>query len=176
MTATATDPRYPIGKFEPQAFSEKLKQQWLTDLSFLPKDVEVAIENLDEHQLETPYREGGWKINQLVHHIADSHMNGFIRCKLALTEDAPTIKPYQQDAWVNTDDVITEPINVSITLLYALHRKWVSLLQNVPEEKWQQCKVFHPEHEKYFTLWNLLGTYAWHGRHHVAHIKNAKGK
>ena len=98
------DPRYPIGQFEPQPFSEKQKAAWLADIQFLPRAVEMAIENLDAAQLETPYRDGGWSVKQLVHHIADSHMNAYIRFKLALTEENPTIRPYFEDRWAELND------------------------------------------------------------------------
>jgi hypothetical protein len=165
----ATDPRYPVGEYEPQLFSEKLKTEWLNDLKFLPTDLENAVVNLDEFQLQTPYRNGGWTVHQLVHHIADSHINAYVRFKLCLTEDNPTIKPYEQNDWVQTADVVSEPINVSITLLHALHRRWHAALVNLNEADWQRT-VFHPEHKKDMTLWHLLGMYAWHGKHHVAHI------
>lgn len=170
MSAETTDSRYPIGTYEPQPYSEELKTQWLRELKFLPTDLEYAIQNLDEAQLDTPYREGGWTVKQLVHHVADSHINAYTRFKLALTEDNPTIKPYEEKDWAVLDDVFTVPINVSLTLLHALHQRWHALIKNLPPEKWNRT-VYHPEQRKSMSLWYLLGTYAWHGRHHVAHIK-----
>src|ERR1700710_967236 len=99
------DIRYPIGKFQPQTFSQKQKDEWLLDLKFLPSELELAVQNLDEHQLQTPYRDGGWTVHQLVHHIADSHMNAYIRFKLGYTENNPTIKPYEEKLWAETADV-----------------------------------------------------------------------
>ncbi|WP_207496691.1 YfiT family bacillithiol transferase [Aridibaculum aurantiacum] len=171
MTTTNIDPRYPIGEFQLQPFSHKLKEQYLTDLTFLPTDVEMAVLNLDEPQLDTPYREGGWTIRQLVHHIADSHMNAYIRFKLAMTEDNPTITPYQEKHWANLADVYDEPINMSITLLHALHRRLVTALRSIEDGDWESRSVFHPGHQRKLTLWELLGIYSWHSRHHVAHIK-----
>ncbi|MEP6467181.1 MAG: YfiT family bacillithiol transferase [Parafilimonas sp.] len=163
------DLRYPRGKFQPKPFSQKQKDEWLLDIKFLPSELELAIQNLDEHQLQTPYREGGWTIHQLVHHIADSHMNAFMRFRLGLTEDNPTIKTYDENAWVNLNDVKTLPINISTTLLHALHKRLSAMLENLEDDKWERT-VYHPVQEKQITLWNLLGTYAWHGKHHVAHI------
>jgi uncharacterized damage-inducible protein DinB len=161
--------QYPLGKYEPQDFSETVKEQWLNDLAFLPQDVEQSILNLDEHQLNTPYRAGGWTVQQLVHHIADSHMNAYIRFKLGLTEDNPTIKPYEEKEWALLPDVTEVPINVSLTILHAMHKRLVVVLKSLTNEQWQRT-VVHPEHGKQMTLWFLLGMYAWHGKHHTTHI------
>jgi uncharacterized damage-inducible protein DinB len=163
------DLRYPIGKFEPQPYSKEQKEKWLTDLRFLPQDVEHAILNLDEQQLHTAYRDGGWTVHQLVHHIADSHMNSLIRFKLGLTEDNPTIKPYDENAWVKLDDVKNLPINISITLLHGIHTRLVAAIKDLSDEQWERA-VVHPEHGKQMSLWFLLGMYAWHGKHHTRHI------
>ena len=163
------DPRYPIGKYEPQPFSENQKQSWLNDIKFLPQLLENAVLNLDEIQLNTPYRDGGWNLKQVVHHVADSHINAYCRYKLGLTEDNPTIRPYEEKEWAQLNDVTTVPINVSLTLLHALHSRWYSAIKDLPDETWNRT-VLHPEHNKTFTLWHLLGMYAWHGKHHVAHI------
>lgn len=163
------DTRYPIGKYMPQPFSEKQLQDWLIDIRFLPQHLENAILNLDEKQLETPYRSGGWTVKQLVHHVADSHMNAYIRFKLGLTEENPVIKPYDESAWANLPDTQNLPVNISLTLLHALHTRWVEVLKGITREDWNRT-VFHPEHKKEMTLWFLLGMYAWHSRHHTAHI------
>jgi len=163
------DLRYPIGKYEQQPFSAKQLKEWSIDIQFLPQHLENAVLNLDEAQLERPYRDGGWTIRQVVHHVADSHMNAYIRFKLALTEDNPTIKPYDEGAWANLADTKIVPINISLTLLHALHVRWMEVVQSIKEEEWNRT-VFHPEHQKVMTLWYLLGSYAWHGRHHTAHI------
>ncbi|MBC7886686.1 MAG: putative metal-dependent hydrolase [Ferruginibacter sp.] len=163
------DLRYPIGKYIPVPFSEKQLQDWLTDISFLPRHLENAIINLDESQLNTPYRPEGWTVKQLVHHVADSHMNAYIRFKLGLTEVNPTIKPYDQDAWVNLADTQNLPVNISLTILHALHLRWIEILKAISTTDWNRT-VFHPEHKKEITLWHLLGMYAWHGKHHVAHV------
>ena len=173
MNITSTDLRYPIGPYEPQPFSGKQKDEWLNDIKFLPQLLENAVINLDEPQLLTPYREGGWTIQQLVHHVADSHMNAYIRFKLGLTEDNPTIRPYDQVAWALLSDTEKLPINISLTLLYALHTRWYSVISDLRIEDWERT-VFHPEHKKEMTLWYLLGMYACHGRHHVAHITSLR--
>ncbi len=167
------DEKYPIGKFEPQPFSEDQKLRWLDDIKFLPAAVENAILNLDEAQLQTPYRNGGWTVHQLVHHIADSHMNAYTRFKLGLTEDNPTIKTYQEKLWAELDDVKKLPINISLTLLHALHARWYEAIKNLSEEQWNRT-VFHPDQKKDLTLWHFLGTYAWHGKHHVVQITNLR--
>jgi len=163
------DLRYPRGKYLPQPFSHKQKEEWLLDIKFLPSELELSVQNLDAYQLSTPYREGGWTVQQLIHHVADSHMNAYIRFKLALTEDEPTIKPYDQDAWVQLNDVKNLPVNVSLTLLHALHQRWVAMIEELSEGQWERA-IFHPEHKKLISLWEMLGMYAWHGKHHLAHI------
>lgn len=167
------DPRYPIGKYEPRPFSEKQRDEWLADIKFLPEEVERAILNLDEAQLQTPYRDGGWTVQQLVHHLADSHMNAFIRFRLGLTEDNPTIKPYDENQWATLADVNTVPINVSLTLLHALHQRMYATIKNLTIEQWDRT-IVHPEHNRQMSLWILLGLYAWHGRHHTAHITSLR--
>lgn len=167
------DPRYPIGKVQLVEYSEKEKDSRIADVLFLPRMLEYAVLNLDEMQIQTPYREGGWTIHQLVHHLADSHMNSFIRFKLALTEDNPSIKPYDEDQWSRLPDVSNMPINISITLLHSLHRRWHTLLESMSEQDFQRT-VFHPEHQRNISLWDMLLIYAWHGKHHVAHITNLR--
>ena len=163
------DLRYPMGKYLPQPFSHEQKEKWLLDLKFLPEELETAIQNLDAFQLNTAYREGGWTVRQLIHHVADSHINAYIRFKLGLTEVNPTIRPYEEKEWAKLADVEAVPINVSLTLLHALHQRWVSAIKDISEEEWERT-VFHPEHKINMSLWYLLGMYAWHGRHHVKHI------
>jgi len=163
------DPRYPIGKYEPQPYSEEQKKKWLLDLQFLPEGIERAIQNLDEAQLDTPYRTDGWTVKQLVHHVADSHMNAYIRFKLGLTEENPVIKPYEEKEWANLPDTFSVPINVSITLLHALHIRWVAAIKDLTQDQWNR-NVFHPASKREMTLWFLLGLYAWHSNHHLAHI------
>ena len=173
MEPTSIDLRYPIGKYVAQPYSEQLETQWLNDIKLLPLQLEQAVLNLDAHQLHTAYREGGWTVQQLVHHIADSHMNAYIRFKLGLTESNPIIKTYDEKAWAEMQDVENLPINVSITLLHALHLRWVEALIDLKEDQWNRT-LLHPEHNRTLTLWHFLGLYAWHGNHHVAHINSLR--
>ena len=166
---------FPIGKYVEQPYSEGQQRLWINDIRMLPGDMEQVILNLDEVQLNTPYREGGWTLRQVVHHVADSHMNAFIRFKLGLTEEHPQIKPYQQDAWAKLPDVERVPVNISLTLLHALHTRWAELLLSMSDQDWDRT-VIHPEYQKEMSLWYLLGLYAWHGRHHVAHIRSLRNR
>lgn len=165
--------QYPIGQYEPRPFSIKRREEWLMDIRYLPQLLENAILNLDEAQLLTPYREGGWTVKQLVHHVADSHMNAMIRFKLGLTEDNPTIKPYMEERWAELPDTHNLPVNISLTLLHALHARWYELLRHIVESDWTRTLV-HPQHGKQMTLWELLGLYSWHGRHHTAQITHLR--
>ncbi len=169
--------RYPIGKFAEQDFAdapfeETLRDQLLTEIKVLPSALEMAVLNLDAAQLHSPYRPGGWTVNQLVHHVADSHMNAYTRCKLALTEDNPTIKTYNQDAWASLPDSAL-PVNISLTLLHALHARWYAILKDLSNADWQKS-FYHPEQKINFTVWEALKVYAWHGKHHVAHVTHLR--
>jgi uncharacterized damage-inducible protein DinB len=174
MSNSAIDPSYPIGKYEPQLYSAEQHQTWLNDIRYLPQLLENAVLNLDEAQLLTPYRDGGWTIKQVVHHVADSHSNAMIRFKLAMTEDSPTIKPYDEKAWAELNDVHELPVNISFTLLHALHARWYSCIKVLTADELQSMSVVHPQHKKKMTLWHLLGMYAWHGKHHTAHITSLR--
>lgn len=174
MLSTEIDYRYPIGEYEPKPFSIEQKVEWLADIKFLPLHLENALLNLDEAQIKTPYREGGWTVHQLVHHIADSHMNAYMRFKLGLTEDNPVIKAYDEKLWAEMEDVKKLPVNISITLLHALHIRWHETLKYMTDDEWNNRTIFHPEHKKTMRLWFLLGMYAWHGKHHVAHITSLR--
>ncbi|HQW84257.1 MAG TPA: putative metal-dependent hydrolase [Ferruginibacter sp.] len=165
--------KYPIGKYIVQPFSNTLFAEWLIDIKNLPQHLENAVLNLDEVQLDTAYREDGWTIKQVVHHVADSHMNAYIRFKLGLTEDNPTIKPYDEAAWALLSDTKNLPINISLTLLHSLHIRFYELLKNMTVDDMDRT-IFHPDHKKQFTLWELLGMYAWHGKHHTAHITSLR--
>jgi uncharacterized damage-inducible protein DinB len=139
-----------------------------------PAKVRAAVEGFTEQQLDTPYREGGWTVRQVVHHLADSHMNAYVRFKLALTEDEPTIKTYEQDRWADTVDSRTAPAEISLLLLDGLHDRWAMLLRSLSAADFAR-KFTHPEHGK-MTLERLLGLYAWHGRHHTAHITGLRDR
>jgi uncharacterized damage-inducible protein DinB len=173
MNPSLEELRYPIGQAQTKEYSEEQKRQWLNDIKFAPQLLESAVHNLDEQQLQTPYREGGWTVHQTVHHVADSHINAYCRFKLALTEDTPTIKPYEEALWAELSDTRNLPVNISLTLLHALHARLYELLKNLNEDDWKK-KIYHPEQKKEITLWELLGSYAWHGRHHAAHINSLR--
>jgi len=163
------DTRYPIGRHQPIGDAESAWEDALADIMHLPALLEQSIQNLDAAQLATSYREGGWDLRQLVHHVADSHMNAYIRCRLALTEEKPVIKPYDQDAWALLSDTNSVPVNVSLTLLHALHARWHALLSRL-EVNDRRRTVFHPEQQREISLREMVGMYAWHGRHHVAQV------
>ena len=165
---------YPIGLEEESdvyndMYGDALKFKLLSDIKMLPAMLEFAIQNLNADQLDTPYRPGGWTVHQLIHHIADSHINAYIRFKLALTENNPVIKPYDQEAWALLSDTKNLPINISLTLLHALHTRWYQLMYDMKEDQWQRT-IYHPERKKTLTLWELLKSYSWHSLHHTAHI------
>lgn len=162
---------YPIGRYQPiQEDKPELHNEWITMIEATPSWLDPVIENLDEAQLAVPYRPNGWNSKQVIHHIADSHMNGYIRIKLALTENNPAIKPYDENKWSELPDVSKEPVNVSITLLHALHRRWATTLRNLPPEAWHKS-YFHPEHNASVPIWSMTHHYVWHGRHHMEQIR-----
>lgn len=169
------DIKYPIGRVQILPFSEKVKNDCLADILFLPRMLEQAILNLSEEQLHTPYREDGWSSHQIIHHLADSHMNAFIRFKLGLTENHPTIKPYDQNKWASTADVHNVAVNLSITMLHSLHHRWYELMKTLTVEDFNRT-VYHPEQERDLTLWNLLLVYAWHGKHHATQITQLRAR
>ena len=170
------DLQYPIGKFtwnrkgEGLLASEAERQQWIAEIEEAPARLRAAIRGLTEAQLETPYRPGGWTVRQLVHHLADSHMNSYVRFRLALTEDEPTIKPYEQELWANLTDARSASPQVSLSLLTSLHERWVMLLRSLQPEDFARV-LKHPELGR-VTLEKNLALYAWHGKHHVAHISS----
>ncbi|REK76997.1 YfiT family bacillithiol transferase [Paenibacillus paeoniae] len=168
------DIRYPIGTFQHNSEIDAAQREaWIGDIASLPSQLRDAVTGLTQEQLSTPYRDGGWSVRQVIHHVADSHMNAYIRFKLALTEDNPSIKPYYEDRWAELHDTEAEPVETSLALLDALHRRWGTLLQGMSEEDYQRT-FFHPEQQKSMRLDLNLGMYAWHGRHHLAHIKSLK--
>lgn len=164
------DLRYPIGKYEPvtQATAAYVAD-CIETIAGLPEAMRNAVAGLDEEQLETPYRPDGWTVRQLVHHVGDSHLNSVIRFKWTLTEDTPTIKAYNEKDWAETDEVASTPLEVNLAFLEALHHKWVLLLKAMQPADWEKLLV-HPESGKHLSLGYMLGLYAWHSKHHVAHI------
>ncbi|MFJ7889784.1 YfiT family bacillithiol transferase [Lysinibacillus xylanilyticus] len=169
-----TDLRYPIGQFQfPEVVTAQQVQEWMEDIRLLPKQLADALNGVSEQALTKSYRENGWTVTQLVHHIADSHMNSFIRFKLALTEGAPTIKPYNEEEWAKLPDV-EMPIAASNKLIEGLLERWVYMLKSLTEEQLQRA-FNHPD-SGLMTLKKALALYAWHGKHHLAHIQIALAK
>jgi len=167
------DLRYPIGKMEmPKEVSALRRQLAIESIASAPKKLREAVHGLNEAQLDTPYREGGWTVRQVVHHVPDSHMNAYVRFKLALTEEEPTIKPYAEDRWAVLADTRTTPIEVSLMLLESLHTRWMRLLGSLAAADWKRT-FRHPE-LGVMNLERMLALYAWHGRHHVAHITSLR--
>ena len=168
------DLRYPIGRFVPHATSDPaVRAGQISILRLLPSTLQTAVDGLSRSQLDTPYREGGWTVRQLVHHIADSHANAYVRTKLALTEDWPTIKPYDEAAWARLADSRL-PIDSSLAMLGALHERWVALLESLSDADFERG-YNHPENGRQ-NLETVLGIYAWHSRHHTAHITNLRAR
>jgi uncharacterized damage-inducible protein DinB len=168
-----TELSYPIGKFNWEGdATDQQRQRFIDEIAGAPASIRAAVEGLSAEQLETPYRPGGWTVRQVVHHVADSHLNSYIRFRLALTEDEPTIKPYHEDRWAELDDARTAPLEVSLALLESLHQRWVHLLKSLKSEDFSRT-FRHPD-IGVLSLDKNLGLYAWHGRHHVAHITNLR--
>jgi uncharacterized damage-inducible protein DinB len=163
------DLRYPVGKFKydgPPSSEQKLA--FVEDIAQAPAQIRAAVNGLSDTQLHTPYRPGGWTVHQVVHHVPDSHLNSYIRFKLALTEENPTIKPYAEDRWAELSDTKDTPVEVSLKLLESLHERWVRLLRSLTTEQWKRT-FRHPELGE-MDLEKTLALYAWHGKHHAAHI------
>jgi len=163
------DPRYPIGKYTPpQEATPALRQQAIDSIAATPAKLKAALSGLNDAQLDTPYRDGGWTVRQVAHHVPDSHLNAYVRFRLALTEDQPTIKPYEEARWAELADAKSAPVAVSLALLEPLHDRWVRLLRSLTAADFARTFV-HPEHGVRTLDW-MLFLYAWHGRHHTAHI------
>lgn len=173
-----TDLRYPIGKFhfdappKDEEKSEEQKNKFIEEIAQTPANLRAAVGGLSAQQLDTPYRPEGWTVRQVVHHVPDSHLNSYVRFKLALTEDEPTIKAYDEDRWARLADTPTTPVEVSLAMLDSLHDRWVRLLRSLRPEDWKRS-FRHPERGLVTLEWNLA-LYAWHGRHHVAHITSLR--
>jgi hypothetical protein len=165
--------KYPIGKFSFQAPSTaEQRREWTAEIAAVPARLRAAIAGLNEKQLDMPYRDGGWTVRQVIHHVPESHMNAYIRFKLALTESEPTIKPYDEAAWAELAETRETPVEVSLALLEALHTRWVNLIKSMTDDDF--AKSFrHPE-LGVVPLEKNLALYAWHGKHHTAHIVNLR--
>lgn len=166
--------QYPVGKFQrPASVSPADRARWIATIAATPARMREAASSLTEQQLDTPYREGGWTARQVIHHVPESHMNSYIRFKLALTEDAPVIKPYDEAAWARLNDVPVAPVEASLALLEALHERWVVLMNGMSEADWKRGYI-HPEAKDRGTipLQEVLALYAWHCDHHLGHVKS----
>lgn len=173
MSDTAADPRYPVGKFqrgvEP---TPERRAEWIDEIARTPEQFRAAVQGLTDAQLDTSYRDGGWTVRQLAHHVPDSHMNAYTRFKLGLTEDNPGIKTYDEAAWALLEDTRATPVETSLALLEALHVRWVHVLRSMDDAQWART-IQHPDHGP-MRLENMLALYAWHGRHHVAHVTHLR--
>lgn len=166
--------RYPIGKFSaPSDITPAQREEYIAGIEKLPQDLRQAVASLSEEQLDTPYREGGWTLRQVVHHIPDSHINSYVRYKWTLTEDNPTIKAYYEDRWAELPDTQYAPVALSLDLLKAVHQRWVVLLRHMQEDDWAKSFV-HPGGQRTIRLDTALAMYVWHGKHHLAHIESLK--
>lgn len=169
-----SDPRYPIGPFTaPDPLDAAALDAALADLAALPATLRAAVAGLDDAQLDTPYREGGWTVRQVVHHVVDSHVNAYARHKLAMTEDEPTIRPYLEARWAELGEARAAPPELSLRLLDALHARWVTFLETLEAADFERG-FFHPEADQRMTLAWSVAMYAWHGRHHTAHVTSLR--
>ncbi|WP_317168177.1 YfiT family bacillithiol transferase [Pontibacter pamirensis] len=165
--------RYPIGKFAmSQPLTDEQIEQHILSIAGLPARLQEAVANMTQEQLDTPYREGGWTVRQVIHHLPDSHLNGYTRQKLALTEDTPTIRPYNEGEWAKLPDSLQGAPDISLALLTALHQRWVLLLKSLQPEQLER-KFIHPENGEQ-RIREHIELYAWHGEHHLAHITELK--
>ncbi|GGH12463.1 YfiT family bacillithiol transferase [Pedobacter zeae] len=168
--------KYPIGQFAmPDVFDQKQVDAWISEIEALPGQIKKTTENLTDEELNQPYRPGGWTLRQVVHHVPDSHLNAYIRFKLAIPEDVPVIRPYDEERWAETEEAKNGNIQLSLDLLAGLHTRWVAFLKTLRIEDYER-KYIHPAYTQELTLANMLGMYAWHGKHHLAHITNALTK
>lgn len=169
-----SDLRYPVGPFERRdTLTADERRAMIDTIAAAPARMREAVAGLDDAQLDTPYRDGGWTVRQVVHHVPDSHLNAYTRLKLALTEDDPLIRPYDEALWANLADSRDTPVEVSLTLLESLHARWVTLLRSMQESDFRRT-LRHPDHSGILTLDWLVAMYAWHSRHHVAHITSLR--
>jgi hypothetical protein len=167
--------QYPVGKFIfPKAYSQEEFFSWIQSIQDFPVLLRQEVQTLTGEQLDTPYREGGWTVRQVIHHCADSHMNSFCRFKLALTEDNPTVKPYHEDLWAELPDGKSAPIEDSLAIIQAVHTRWVLLMRAMKQEDFQKT-FYHPERKQSIALDFNVGLYAWHSRHHLGHVQLVSG-
>ncbi|MCB0569482.1 MAG: putative metal-dependent hydrolase [Phaeodactylibacter sp.] len=162
--------QYPIGEFKYQPYGEAQRNGYIDTIRRLPERLRGVVEHFTEAQLEQSYRPGGWSARQLIHHIADSHMNAYIRFKLILTEEKPVLKTYEEKLWAELQDTYFAPVEASLSILDGLHRRWVSLLEGISGPQWERTG-FHPEHHRDVSLLEFLALYDWHSRHHLEHLR-----
>jgi DinB superfamily len=169
-------PQYPIGKFQaPESISPRDRARYIDTIASAPARLRAAVHGISAIRLDTPYREGGWTVRQVIHHVPESHMNAYIRFKLALTENDPVVKPYDEAAWAGLNDIAATPIETSLTLLESLHQRWVILMRGMSERDWGK-RYIHPEANRgAMVLDYVLAMYAWHCDHHLAHVKSVVG-
>ena len=166
--------RYPIGKFTaPENISSANISQWIEEIEKLPFKCRNEFNNLTEDEIQLTYRPDGWNVRQIIHHIADSHINAYVRFKLALTEELPAIRPYDENLWAQLPDSRMAPVEMSLSLLEAVHSRWIFVIKNMKPEEFER-KYYHPENKKEFSLKTALALYAWHGNHHLEHVRIAK--
>ena len=168
------DLRYPVGRWDRRdRLTAAERAPLIEQIAEAPMHMRDAVRSLDARQLDTPYRDGGWTVRQVVHHVPDSHLNAYIRFKWALTEEKPTIKPYDENEWAKLSDVRDTPIATSLDLLESLHDRWLRLIRAMSDADFRRA-LLHPEHEGELTLDTMVSNYAWHGRHHVGHITSLR--
>ena len=168
--------QYPIGRYiENLELHQQMQQQWIATIALLPFRIKEEVQSLTQLQLDTPYRENGWTLRQVIHHLADSNINCFARIKFALTEENPSIKPFAEKPWADLFDAKLTDIAPSLKILEGIHERWVALLENLKEKDWQKS-FFHPELQKNQTIAQAMDKYSWHCKHHLAHIVNTKEK
>ena len=166
--------RYPIGQFRYEGAPDPLRrEQWIEEIAAAPGNLRTAVVGLSSQQLDTPYRDKGWTVRQVIHHLPDSHLNAYTRIKLALTEEEPVIRPYEEARWAELPDGRAAPMELSLNLLESLHHRWVLLLRQLSPADFRR-RFIHPEHGRVFELDEAVAMYAWHGRHHVAHITSLR--
>ena len=174
MSILSTDEerlRFPVGRFvPPDAVTPAERERWIGEIAAHPAQLRALVERMGDPELDTPYRPQGWTVRQVVHHLPDSHMNAYVRVKLALTEDRPTIKPYDEARWAELADTRATPVAVSLALVEALHARWATLLGTLEPAQWARTFV-HPDHGRAMTIETATAMYAWHSRHHLGHVQ-----